>query len=162
MWEYVKNIVAPPSVPNMQQTGISASNMSQESDLDSAPASYKSNWSAVIFQKPLSSSQNKHILGTCCGVPCLFLHSARLAVSLGEVNHMFQLFLCIWSALLLLLCATVRVIVYTQKKVSLFISLNLVSTLCTGPESNNSFCFVLALFGNLILNLVVWSFYSQS
>lgn len=101
----------------------------QDNDLDPAPASYKSKWSAVIFQKPLSSPfKNKHMLGTSCGVPCLFLHR-RLAVSLGEVNHRFQRFPCLPTALLLLSCATVRVMVYTQKHFFVYFSEFLLHTM---------------------------------
>lgn len=92
----------------------------------------------MIFQK----QQNKHILGTCCGVHCLFLHSALLAVSLGEMNHMLQLFPYFSSALLLLSFATVRVIVYTRKTI-LYFSEFLLHTMHQLVQSPiNSFCTV--------------------
>lgn len=62
--------------------------------------------------KAVVPPQNKHILGTCCGVHCLFLHGALLAVSLGEVNHMLRLFPHFSLAILLLSFATVRALLY--------------------------------------------------
>lgn len=116
-----------------------------DSDWDPCPAYYKSNWSAVISQGFLSSPQNKHILGTCCRAPCLFLHSARLAVSLGKVNHMFELFPRFLSApLLLRSCATVRAVVYTWKGFPVYFSRISIAhyALALGPESNK---FIVAL-----------------
>lgn len=153
----------PLSLYDMQHLIISVFNMSQEIDSESAPASYKSNLSAVMFQNQLSFPQSKHYLGTCCGVLCLFLHGAWLAVSLGEVNHKFQLFPCLSSGPLLS-CATVRVIVYTHKKRVFVYFYDFLQRTMQRPKIQsqiNSFCFVLTLFGNMIPNTVVQCFYSQ-
>lgn len=88
------------------------------------------------ISKVVSPPQNKHILRTCCGVHCLFLRSALLAISLGEVNHVLQLFPCFSSALLLLSFATVRVIVCTWKSVSLFLRISIAHNVPASPESN--------------------------
>lgn len=83
-----------------------------ESNRDCASASYKSQATAMMFQKQLFPSKNKHILGTCCGVHCLFLQCTLLAPGLAEVNHMLRLFPHFSFSVPLPPFATVRVLVY--------------------------------------------------
>lgn len=103
---------APSRVPEMQATSVFVSHTPPESNRDCASASYKSQPTAMMFQKQLFPSKNKHILGTCCGVHCLFSQCALLALGLAGVNHMLRLFPHFSLAVLLLSFATVRVLVY--------------------------------------------------
>lgn len=78
--ERIHSVKAPSRVPEMQATSLLVSCPPPESNGDEASASYESQPTAMMFQKQLFPSENKHILGTCCGVHCLFSQCALLAL----------------------------------------------------------------------------------
>lgn len=120
---------------------------SELADFQHVPASPSAKMTAerrVIYKwyhcisKPVTAllkKKDKHILGTCCGLLCLFLHTAQFGCRPGwNESYVSAISLLFISRPLALVCYCKSHGLH-MKKVSLFISQNFYCTPCTSPKS---------------------------